>query len=42
MKRYCARSGLLIGSMMMALAGNLVALIAARFTNIQNTLVRLK
>ena len=29
MKRYCARIGLLIGSMMMALAGNLIALGAA-------------
>ena len=29
MKRYCARIGLLIGSMMMALAGNLIALAAA-------------
>ena len=28
-KRYCARLGLLIGSMMMALAGNLIALGAA-------------
>ena len=29
MKRYCARIGLLFGSMMMALAGNLIALGAA-------------
>ena len=29
MKRYCVRIGLLIGSMMMALAGNLIALGAA-------------
>ena len=29
MKRYCARIGLLIGSMMMALAGNLITLGAA-------------
>ena len=29
MKSYCARIGLLIGSMMMALAGNLIALGAA-------------
>ena len=29
MKRYCARIGLLIGSMLMALAGNLIALGAA-------------
>ena len=29
MKRYCARIGLLIGSMMMALVGNLIALGAA-------------
>jgi hypothetical protein len=29
MKRYCARIGLLFGSMLMALAGNLIALGAA-------------
>jgi hypothetical protein len=29
MKRYCARIGLLFGSMMMSLAGNLIALGAA-------------
>lgn len=29
MKSYCARIGLLIGSMLMALAGNLIALGAA-------------
>lgn len=29
MKRYCARISLLIGSMMMALAGNLIAIAAA-------------
>ena len=30
MKSYCARIGLLIGSMLMALAGNLIALLALR------------
>lgn len=29
MKRYCARIGLLVGSMLMALAGNMIALGAA-------------
>lgn len=29
MKSYCARIGLLVGSMLMALAGNLIALAAA-------------